>query len=399
MKGVDLDRLFAASEKEIRSAYTTDVYFERTKKILRAKGLDATEVWAEFSIGSLPKGWPWAVLCGTEEVLRLAEGMDIDIFGVPEGTIFRSRSPKGIRVPLMNVKGRYTEFGEMETAMLGMMCHPSGVATAAARVRCAAKDKKVMAFGNRRMHPAISGVLDRSAYIGGCDDVASKMGADIIGKEPVGTVPHSLMLMMGSDEAAFTAFDEMIEKNVPRIMLIDTFSDEREASINACKLVKDLKGVRLDTPSSRRGSMREIIQEVRWELDSNGFKGVDIIASGGLDENSIKELMGSGVSGFGVGTSISNAPTLDISMDLVCKNGSSISKKGKFGGRKYTYRCPHCLSMDVSLSPDDDLRCSCGSVMEMFEKALMKAGKKIMNDPPSKIREYVLAQLRQLGEL
>ncbi|MCL2890758.1 MAG: nicotinate phosphoribosyltransferase [Methanomassiliicoccaceae archaeon] len=394
-----MDRLFAATEKEIRSAYTTDVYFERTKKILHAKGLDGTEAWAEFSIGSLPKGWPWAVLCGTEEVLRLAEGINIDIFGVPEGTIFRSRSPKGIRVPLMNVCGRYTEFGEMETAMLGMLCHPSGVATSAARVRCAAKDKKVMAFGNRRMHPAISGVLDRSAYIGGCDDVASKMGADIIGKEPVGTVPHSLMLMMGSDEAAFTAFDEMIEKSVPRIMLIDTFSDEREASINACKLVKDLKGVRLDTPGSRRGSMREIIQEVRWELDSNGFGNVDIIASGGLDENSIKDLMGSGVSGFGVGTSISNAPTLDISMDLVCKNGSAISKKGKFGGRKYTYRCPHCLSMDVSLSPDSDVKCSCGSMMDMIETALMRAGKKLINKKPSEIREYVLTQLRQLGEL
>ena len=394
-----MERLFAASEKEIRDAYTTDVYFERTKKILNAKGLERTEVWAEFTLGSLPNKWPWAVLCGTEEVLRLAEGLDIDIYGVPEGTIFRSRSPKGIRVPLMNIRGRYAEFGEMETAMLGMLCHPSGVATAAARVRCSAKDKKVMAFGNRRMHPAISGVLDRSAYIGGCDDVASKIGGDTIGKEAVGTVPHSLMLIMGSDEEAFRSFDQIIEKSVPRIMLIDTFSDEREASINACRMIKDLKGVRLDTPSSRRGSMREIIQEVRWELDSKGFKDVEIIASGGLDENSIRDLMGSGVSGFGVGTSISNAPTLDISMDLVCKDGASISKKGKFGGRKYTYRCPRCLSMDVSLSESDNIMCSCGSQMELFEVPLMKAGKRIRKDHPSEIRKYVLAQLKQLGEL
>ena len=394
-----MDRLFAASEKEIRGAYTTDVYFERTKKILNAKGLERTEVWAEFTLGSLPNKWPWAVLCGTEEVLRLTEGMHIDIFGVPEGTIFRSRSPKGIRVPLMNIRGRYAEFGEMETAMLGMLCHPSGVATAAARVRCAAKEKKVMAFGNRRMHPAISGVLDRSAYIGGCDDVASKIGGDTIGKEAAGTVPHSLMLMMGSDEEAFRAFDTIIEKSVPRIMLIDTFSDEREASINACRTIKDLKGVRLDTPSSRRGSMKEIIQEVRWEMDSKGFRDVDIIVSGGLDENSIRDLTGSGVSGFGVGTSISNAPTLDISMDLVCKDGSSISKKGKFGGRKYTYRCPHCLSMDVSLSESDNLTCSCGSPMELFEVQLMKAGKRMRRDAPSDIRKYVLTQLKQLGEL
>ncbi|MDR2866443.1 MAG: nicotinate phosphoribosyltransferase [Methanomassiliicoccaceae archaeon] len=393
-----MDRLFAASEKEIRDAYTTDVYFERTRKILNSSGSDG-DVWAEFTLGSIPNKWPWAVLCGTEELLRLMEGMNVDIFGVPEGTIFRSRSPKGIRVPLMNIHGRYTEFGEMETAMLGVLCHPSGVATAAARVRCAAKDKKVMAFGNRRMHPAISGVLDRSAYIGGCDDVASKMGADIIGREAAGTVPHALMLMMGSDEAAFRAFDEIIEKSVPRIMLIDTFSDEREASINACKMIKDLKGVRLDTPSSRRGSLKEIIQEVRWELDSKGYRSVDIIASGGLDENSIRELMGSGVSGFGVGTSISNAPTLDISMDLVCKDGSSISKKGKFGGRKYTYRCPTCLSMDVSLSDKADMMCSCGTVMELIEVPLMRAGKRMHRRAPAEIREYVMAQLKQLGEL
>ncbi|MDR0334759.1 MAG: nicotinate phosphoribosyltransferase [Methanomassiliicoccaceae archaeon] len=394
-----MERLFAADEKEIRDAYTTDVYFERTNKILNSKGLESTDVWAEFTLGSLPNKWPWAVLCGTEEVLRLMEGINVDIFGVPEGTIFRSRSPKGIRVPLMNVRGRYTEFGEMETAMLGMLCHPSGVATAAARVRCAAKDRTVMAFGNRRMHPAISGVLDRSAYIGGCDDVASKIGADIIGKEAVGTVPHSLMLMMGSDEAAFRAFDEIIEKSVPRIMLIDTFSDEREASIKACETIKDLKGVRLDTPSSRRGSFKEIIQEVRWELDSKGYRDVRIIASGGLDENSIKDLMVTAVSGFGVGTSISNAPTLDISMDLVCKNGSSISKKGKFGGRKYTYRCERCLSMDVSLSPDDDLKCACGSRMTMCEVPLMRAGKRTATKKPKEIREYVIAQLKQLGEL
>ncbi|MCL2712991.1 MAG: nicotinate phosphoribosyltransferase [Methanomassiliicoccaceae archaeon] len=394
-----MERLFAASETEIRNSYTTDVYFERTKKILHSKGMDDTKVWAEFTLGSLPNKWPWAVLCGTEEVLRLAEGLDIDIYGVPEGTIFRSRSPKGIRVPLMNINGEYTKFGEMETAILGMLCHPSGVATAAARVRCAAKDKKIMAFGNRRMHPSISEVLDRSAYIGGCDDVASKIGADIIGREAVGTVPHSLMLIMGSDEAAFRAFDETIEKSVPRIMLIDTFSDEREASINACNIIKGLKGVRLDTPSSRRGSFKEIIQEVRWELDSKGFNDVEIIASGGLDENSIRELIGSGVSGFGVGTSISNAPTLDISMDLVCKNGSSISKKGKFGGRKYTYRCPRCLSLDVSLSFDDNIKCSCGSDMEMYEIQLMKAGKRITKQEPADIRRYVISQLKQLGEL
>ena len=397
---ITMDKLFIASEDDIRNGYTMDVYFERTMRILDAKGLSGMKVWAEFTVGSLPSGWPWAVFCGSEEVLRLMEGRDVDISAIPEGTIFRPRNGNSVRIPLMNIYGSYGSFGEMETAALGMMCHPSGVATAAARTKVAAAGKNVIAFGNRRMHPAVSGVLDRSAYIGGCDAVSSRIGADIISRDPIGTVPHALMLLIGSNEEAFKAFDETIEASVPRIMLIDTFSDERTAAVEACKAVKDLKGVRLDTPGSRRGNFRELIQEIRWELDMNGFKNVEIIVSGGLNENSIRDIADTSVSGFGVGTSISNAPTLDISMDIVEKDGAPISKRGKFGGRKFTYRCPDCLSMNVSLSPDDDIKCTCGCVMKMIEETVMKRGRRTLKEKnPTVVREYVLNQLKQLKEL
>lgn len=395
-----MDKLFIASEEDVRNGYTMDVYFERTMRILEAKGLSDVKVWAEFTAGALPSGWPWSVFCGSEEVLRLMEGRSIDVFAIPEGTIFRARNSNSVRIPVMNIYGSYGSFGEMETAALGMMCHPSGVATAAARTKIAAGGKTVIAFGNRRMHPAISGMLDRSAYIGGCDAVSSRIGADIIGQEPIGTVPHSLMLLIGSNEAAFKAFDQVIERSVPRIMLIDTFSDERAAAIEACKAVEDLKGVRLDTPGSRRGNFRELIQEIRWELDMNGFKDVDIIVSGGLNENSVREIADTPVSSFGVGTSISNAPTLDISMDIVERDGKQISKRGKFGGRKYAYRCPDCLAMDVSLSGTDDIKCACGSHMVLLEEQVMKNGKRIGKQRTAKeVRDHVLSQLKQLGEL
>lgn len=395
-----MEKLFIATEQDVRSGYTADVYFERTMRILDAKGLGDTEVWAEFSAGSLPREWPWAVFCGLEEMLRLMEGREVDIHSVPEGTIFKPRNGNSVRIPLINIRGVYSEFGGMETAALGMICHPSGVATAAARTKIAAAGKNVIAFGNRRMHPAISGVLDRSAYIGGCDAVSSRIGADIIGQEPIGTVPHSLMLLVGNNETAFKAFDEIIEPDVPRIMLIDTFSDERTAAIEACRSIKDLKGVRLDTPGSRRGNFRELIQEIRWELDINGFRDVIIMVSGGLNEDSIRAIADTSVSGFGVGTSISNAPTLDLSMDIVEKNGTQISKRGKFGGRKYAYRCPDCLSMDVSLSSEDDIKCACGCVMDIIEEKVMECGKRTCSGKsPSAVREYVLSQLKQLGEL
>ncbi|MBQ8179612.1 MAG: nicotinate phosphoribosyltransferase [Candidatus Methanomethylophilaceae archaeon] len=392
--------LFNASEKEIRDGYTMDVYFERTKRILENRGLAGVPVWAEFTGSSLPRGWDWAVFCGLQEVLNLLEGSDVSIYSVPEGTVFRPRTDNSVRVPLMNFHGPYTGFGEMETAILGMICQPSGIATAAARTKIAAKWKTVLAFGNRRMHPAISGVIDRSAYIGGCDAVSSRMGGDITDTVPVGTVPHALMLMMGSNDSAFRAFDEIIEPEVPRMMLIDTFSDERTAALDACRSVKDLKGVRLDTPGSRRGNFKELINEVRWELDMYGYTDVDIIVSGGLDETSVAKIADTCVAAFGVGTSISNAPTLDLSMDIVEKDGTPISKRGKFGGRKFTYRCPHCFNMGVSLRPDDEIRCSCGSVMDMIEVPVMIDGRKVLPDrTPSEIRDSVMAQVRQISEL
>ncbi|MDR1690598.1 MAG: nicotinate phosphoribosyltransferase [Candidatus Methanoplasma sp.] len=395
-----MDKLFIADEKDVRDGYTMDVYFERTKKILESCGMSKTEVCAEITGSSLPRKWEWAVFCGLEEVMRLVEGLPISISAVPEGTIFRTRTADSVRVPLMNIFGAYADFGIMETAMLGMLCQPSGIATAAARTKIAAKNKTVLAFGNRRMHPAISGVLDRSSYIGGCDGVSSKIGGDIIGQEPIGTVPHTLMLLMGSNDAAFKAFDRVIEKEVPRIMLIDTFSDERAAALEACRSIKDLKGVRLDTPGSRRGNYKELINEVRWELDMNGHKDVDIIVSGGLDEVSISEIVDSGASGFGVGTSISNAPTLDLSMDIVEKDGNPISKRGKFGGRKHTYRCPQCFQMGVSLKSDDRIMCSCGCEMEAIETEIIRNGKRVGKErTPSQIRDYVLKQLNTIGEL
>lgn len=376
-----------------------DVYFHRAKQVLESQSLQDVSVKGEFTASSLPESWPWAVLCGTEEVIRLMEGLPVDLYGLPEGTVFQPRAGNGTRVPVMGIQGRYVDFGEMETSILGMLCHPSGVATRSARCKLAAKGKPVLSFGNRRMHPAISPMLDRSSFIGGCDDVASPQGAELIGKEPVGTVPHALMLLMGSDEAALRAFDAVMPSSVPRIMLVDTYDDERSGALKACRTLPHLHGIRLDTPRSRRGSFRQIVQELRWEMDMQGHREVRIIASGGLDEHQIRELHGSGVDSFAVGTSISNAPTLDFSLDLVEVDGAPISKRGKFSGRKYPYRCPNCHQWQASLSGVDDIACACGSRMVMMEVPLLKGGKRCSAPRSAKeIRESVLRQLEDIND-
>jgi len=138
-------------------------------------------------------------------------------------------------------------------------------------------------------------------------------------------------------------------KDVPRIALVDTYFDEKTESIMAAEALKDhLDGVRLDTPGSRRGDFPEIIREVRWELDARGYKDVKIYVSGGLDDESVKILGEAGADGFGVGTSVSNAPTIDFALDITEAEGKLVAKRGKLGGRKKVWRCPNCLIDIVS---------------------------------------------------
>jgi len=212
--------LHTANTKQIRDGLVTDVYFERTDKILRAKGIDK-EVRAEFMAKGLPVNWPWAVFAGVEECISLFKDFPVDVRIMKEGTIFRSYQP------VIEIHGKYLDFGRYETTVLGFICQASGVATMAARCRKAAGERQVISFGARRMHPAIAPLVERNAYIGGCDGVAVGLGADLVDTEPVGTMPHALILIMGNTVEATKAFHEVIEPHVNRVSLIDTFNDEK----------------------------------------------------------------------------------------------------------------------------------------------------------------------------
>ncbi|MDH5624274.1 MAG: nicotinate phosphoribosyltransferase, partial [Candidatus Bathyarchaeota archaeon] len=158
-----------ATDKEIKTGETTDIYFSRTKQVIEAKKLDKLRALAEVTPGKLPSGWPWGILCGIEEEAHLFEGCPVDVYALPEGSIFYYTDHRGVREPVMFIDGPYGEYCVLETPMLGLICQASGAATRAARIKKVAGEKIVVAFGIRRMHPALSPMLDRAAYIGGFD--------------------------------------------------------------------------------------------------------------------------------------------------------------------------------------------------------------------------------------
>ena len=377
-KGARGRDFYIASPDEIRAGRTTDIYFLRTLDVLKKAGKDGTGVVAEVTTGSLPDGWPWGVLCGVEEVVHLLERKSVSLWSLPEGSLFPPKTPRGIPIPLMVLEGPYGEWALYETPVLGMICQASGIATKAARIRKLAGGKQVLSFGVRRMHPAIAPLIERSVYVGGLDAITTPLGAELLGAPAMGTMPHALVIVMGGPREAFAAVHKYLEAKIPRIALVDTYYDEKSEALLAVEAIPDLTGVRLDTPASRRGNFAAIVREVRWELDLRGHKDVQIFVSGSVDESSIPALLEAGVDGFGVGTSLSNAPTIDFAMDIVEVEGKPAAKRGKFGGRKDLQRCPKDGTYEVGVRS-----CPvCGSKMAPAYTQYLDRGRMTARLPP-----------------
>jgi len=377
-----------ASDAEIKSGEVSDVYFARTVEILTRRH-DRKRVMAEVYLKSLPEDWQWGILAGIQEAAALLEGLPVDVRAMDEGAVFEPYQP------VMVIEGTYVEWAQYETALLGLLCQASGIATKAARCRKAAGDRQVISFGARRMHPTLAPMIERNAFIGGCDGVAVTKSAELIDADPMGTIPHSLILMVGDTVEALRAFHEIIDPKVRRVALIDTLQDEKFEAIRVAEaLGKELYAVRLDTPSSRRGDFFRILEEVRWELDLRGYQHVKLIASGGVDEYEILRL-NPVADAYGVGTSIANAPVLNFALDIMEIEGKPIAKRGKWSGAKEVFRCRGCRATVVVPAAKAPPPCRCGGAgWDPLLKPLTRNGRTVRDLPPPRtIRDFVLEQL------
>ena len=368
-------------DEDIKSGVVTDKYFIWTEKILKEKGVNPYVV-AEFTAST------WGIFSGLRDVLRLMEGIDVDIYAMQEGTLFFPYEP------VMVVVGRYLDFARFETAMLGFICHSSGISTKAFVSKLAAGEKAVLSFGTRRQHPALAAMIERAAWIGGVDGVSNFAAEKYLGMKSLGTMPHALIISFGDQVEAWKAYDEVIEEEVPRTLLIDTYCDEKSEAVRAVENIDRVDAVRLDTPSSRRGDIRKIIEEVRWELYIRGKKDVKIVLSGGLEIKDIVELRDL-VDAFGVGTSIAGSKPIDFSMDIVERDGVFCAKRGKRSGMKQVYRDWDALEDEVRLFRDEKPEGKEPLLLKFMEK-----GKMVRESDMEAAREIALKQMeiiRRLG--
>lgn len=318
-----MGRFQIVGEDAIRSGKCTDIYFERVSGVLEADDVNP-HVTMEVTAAALPD--PWGVFCGLDDVIRLLEGLPVDVDAMPEGSVFSANEP------VLRISGRYRDFAVYETTILGFLCHASGVASAAAHIRLAARDRPVFSFGSRRQHPAIAAMIERAAWIGGVDAASNTCAP--AGIPLAGTMPHAFVMCYPQPEDAWRAFAREAGPEVPRIMLCDTLSDEKVEAVRAAEC--GATAVRLDTPRSRRGDMRAIIEEVRWELDVHGYSDVKIFLSGGLSREDVVAYRDV-ADAFGIGGAIANAPVIDFSLDIVEIERRPYAKRGKRSGVKQVY--------------------------------------------------------------
>ena len=142
IKSRDLDdRLFwVPTEREIKEATTTDVYFNYGTEALDYAGQNP-KVTMEVYTRRTPFTSNWAVVCGIYEIAKLLEGLPIDVDSMEEGQVFLTDPEQAIYEPVLRITGRYCDFAKYENPILGFLCQSSGVCTKSARMVLSCRGK------------------------------------------------------------------------------------------------------------------------------------------------------------------------------------------------------------------------------------------------------------------
>ena len=320
-----------------------------------------------------------------------------DVHAMPEGRIFFADEP------ILRITAPMPQAQLVETRLINLLHYQSLIAAKAARMVLAAPVKLLVDFGLRRAHGAEAGLMAaRASYIAGFAGTATILAAEEFGIPAFGTMAHSFVEAFDTESAAFDCFARARPENLT--LLIDTYDTEKGAKkvvALAPKLAAQgikIRAVRLDS-----GDLIALSRSVRRILDDGGLSEVSIFASGGLDEDSISEIVQAGapIDGFGIGTSLttsSDLPALDCAYKLQEYAGQARRKrstgKATWPGRKQVWRRydqDGCMAGDV-LSLDSDAQSG-----EPLIELVMKDGKRIAPSPSlAEIRAYAAHDLERL---
>ncbi|MFW6279667.1 MAG: nicotinate phosphoribosyltransferase [Planctomycetota bacterium] len=394
-------------DHRMRSGRYTDQYFLNVRNILErlaeenyrfagkspiledrplGEGAEVGNMEAEMQV--FTKRRPFSIICGADNVLAIlrectgywtddasfqSSAPDLEVEAVMDGEKAFPRDP------CLKIRGRYRDYGYLETPILGTLARQTAVATNTYRLLEAADGKPVFFFPARYDLPETQSA-DGYAYKVGLDAYNNDTGRELPalitsgaqgewwGAEGGGTVSHSYILcFLGDCAEAMLHFCRTLPPEVNRIALVDTTNDcvgtsvdtaltlfrrymelrQRGENTEAGKYT--LYGVRCDTAGNLRDSSVEPLGDpaldcgvvprqitavrraldnlhqsgevpARWEEEARRyFRNIRIFVSGGFGTDKIArfEKGGAPVDGYGVGSAFFGEGRNDFTADVV----------------------------------------------------------------------------------
>ena len=329
---------------DTNAALFVDLYELTMSASYHAHGLDQPATFDLFA-RHLPPGRGYLVSCGLDPALEYLERLhfddgaldylgSLDLFdesflsmlselrftgevrAIPEGELVFPNEP------IVQVTAPLVEAQLVETFLLNCIGYQTMIATKAARVATACGDRTFVDFSPRRDHGTDAALKTaRAAYVGGAAATSLVLGGQLYGLELSGTMAHSYVMRFENEADAFLTYARDFPGRA--IFLIDTYDTEHGARTVvevAGKLEPEgllPRAVRLDS-----GDIDTLSRSVRSILDEGGLAGVQIFASGDLDEYRIEKLTSAGapIDAFGVGTQLGtsgDAPHVAVVYKLV----------------------------------------------------------------------------------
>ncbi len=257
--------------KKLREGWYSDEYFNNTLRVLK-KGSDEKKVFGDYfnilenivsvknevygdiyvQMQFFTRRIPFSVVAGVDEalaILEVATGYyengefintydDLEIEAVHDGTIAHYNGNPMEVEPVLVIRGRYRDFGHLETPILGALSLPTRIATNTYNVLEAANGKSVLFFPARFDHykiQAVGGYAYRVALERFNHEHNKDVDAAFSTNEQndwwgygraKGTISHStIACFYGNTAAAMLAFAETIPTETPRIALVDFHND------------------------------------------------------------------------------------------------------------------------------------------------------------------------------
>lgn len=321
---------FNIDVKGIREGLYTDDYFNNTVKILQElskndyifKGETKLEDISDTAINTgdiiveqqiFTRRKPFSLVAGVDECLAILEECtgyydddgkfintynELEVEAVEDGTFaYYNGDPKNVQ-PVIKIRGRYRDFANLETVLLGILTEGTRVATNVYNTLLATRGKNILFFPARFTYyktQALHGyayqlaVLSYNKKYGARSNpvVSTQAQGKLWNGVGKGTMAHATIAsFLGDVKETMLQFSKIIDPTVPRVALVDFDNDCVKDTLRTMEamfqkywqLYKEDKeeakkyklfGVRPDTSGNMRDKSIEPIGEKRLDQGVN----------------------------------------------------------------------------------------------------------------------------------